>query len=96
MNELKQITRQTCLVYRVLRNADQWTTITDVKNRAGVVERTARGILTALAKEGLVDTYKVHGGFRYKLKTVKTDNAKSLEQRLHTAEKTFGLVGESA
>lgn len=89
---IKEVTSQACLVYRQLRNAKSWTDVSTLSESTNLVPRTIRGILTKLTESGLVETYKVHGGYRYRIKTVLTPEAKELALRIHNAEKIFGLT----
>ena len=89
---IKEITIQTCSVYRQVRNADSWTSVNVLSEQTGLVPRTVRSILTKLEGAGVVESYKVHGGFRYRIRKVIDNEAKQLIARLHSAEKVFGLT----
>lgn len=91
-NQLRQVTRQACLVYRAVRNAPDWLTVRMIVSTSGVNERTVRGVLAALVEEGLAIKYPSHGGYRYKHKTNPTENALNVSRRITAAEKVFGLV----
>lgn len=91
-NEFKQITRQTTAIYRSLRNCKSWITVSDIQKDTGAVPRTIRGTLKGFVDETLVEVCKAHGGFRYRLNPVQTESAKALAQRIHAAEKTFGMT----
>lgn len=92
-NELKQVTRQTCLVYRAVRNLpNDWLTVRMVVGYTGVNARTVRGIMSALADEGILVKYPAHGGFRYKTKVNPSADAQLVSRRILAAEKVFGLT----
>jgi len=95
-NSLVQITKPTCLVYRAARNTIDWVTVRSVADRTGVNNRTVRGVLAALTDEGLLEKYPCHGGYRYRMRDARSESAKALAQRIHDAEKVFGLTGAKA
>lgn len=93
-NTLSQITKPTCLVYRAARNTLDWVTVRSISEKAGLNARTVRGVLSALTDEGLLEKYPCHGGFRYRMRDATSSSAKALAQRIHDAEKVFGLTPE--
>lgn len=86
---MKQVTRHTCLVYRAIRNAPSWTTVSSIADKTQVTPRTVRGIVKVLAEEGVLDHQPVHGGFRYRVNQTMSNEAKLQSGRILEAEKVF-------
>jgi DNA-binding IclR family transcriptional regulator len=86
---MKQVTRHTCLVYRAVRNAPGWTTVSEIATKTEVTPRTVRGIVKVLVEEGILDHQPVHAGFRYRVNETMSRDAKLQSGRILEAEKVF-------
>lgn len=87
--ELKQVTKQTCSVYRAVRNSGGYTTVNELARKTEAVPRTIRNILRRLVTEGVLEIQIVHGGFRYRVATSMPRESKEQADRIHEAEKIF-------
>ena len=83
------ISANTVLVFRALRNAKGWVTVKSLTDRTKLKTRTIRAMVTKFKGAGLLEEYKVWGGYRYKLAETKTKSAKDFEARLLDAEKLW-------
>lgn len=93
---MKQVTRHTCLVYRAVRNAKNWSTVGEVAKKTTLNPRTIRGIVKDLSEEGILEHQPVHSGFRYRVNPTMSHEANIQAQRIHAAEKMFALPSEAA
>lgn len=88
----KQISVQTCLIYRAVRNAKDWTTVREIVDSTDANPRTVRNTLQAMKTAGLLDAHSTFAGYRYKAATVVRPDAQEIINRIVRAEKTLGLT----
>jgi DNA-binding transcriptional regulator YhcF (GntR family) len=93
---LKQISRQTCLIYRTLRNAKDWITVREIVADIDANPRTVRNVLREMTEAGLLSAQTTFAGFRYRTVDRPDADAKEIINRIVSAEKTLGLMEKPA
>lgn len=88
----KQVSKQTCLVYRSVRNCKDWITVREIVADIDANPRTVRGILKALVSSGVVLSQSTFAGFRYTLVDKPSTGAREIVDRITSAEKTLRLT----
>lgn len=92
----KQISRQTCLIYRAVRNASRingtdWVTVREVVAHIDANPRTVRAILKNLTEAEVLLSRGTFAGFHYRVMPKPIGPAKEIIERILAAEKTLRL-----
>lgn len=86
-----QVTQFQVAIYRCLRRAKRPATIKEIAKATGHPPRSVRQTIKRFEQAALLDTVKTWGGYRYALNP-KNEDARTIEQRLLSAEQAFGMA----